>query len=233
MLSALEYAPEPVADMTIPVEFRISGWVYVLSNECMPGIYKIGMTTTDPEMRAKEISQATGVPTPFTVVRAYFSENPREDELIIHEELADYRFNPNREFFKCPLAVIEECVAHNALFGREESVSKIADDFSIISFERNKKLDLDDLFDALGLTVFGDRIAIAERLIEMAAQKIRTLNTRGLSLVFSDGVAIPVEQDAYRRHEWRVMQQAKQEAETGIFGPAQPEPIPDFLHAQF
>lgn len=233
MLCELEYSPDPMEDMTIPDDFRISGWVYVLSNACMPGIYKIGMTTNDPEARAKEISQGTGVPAPFEVVKAYFSQNPREDELIIHEELAEYRFNPNREFFKCPLAVIEECICSNALFERSESVSKIADDYSIVSFEVNKKLDLDELFEALGFTVFGDRLAIAERLIEMAAKTVRRLNIKGMSLVFSEGVATPVEKSSYRRYAERIMQQAKIESETGIYGPIKPEPIPDFDDAPF
>lgn len=222
MLGELKYAPEPVANMAIPGEFRISGWVYVLSNECMPGIYKIGMTTNEPEARAKEISQGTGVPSPFVVERAYFSQSPREDELVIHEELSEYRFNPNREFFKCSLEVIEECMTGNSLFERASSVAEIADDFSVISFERNKKLDIDELFDALGLIVFGDRLAVAERLIEMAAKTIIKLNTKGMSLVFSDGVATPVVQDMYRVYEERVMREAKQEAETGIYGPNQP-----------
>lgn len=222
MLCELKYAPDPVANMSIPKDFRVSGWVYVLSNEFMPGIYKIGMTTNEPETRAKEISQGTGVPSPFVVERAYFSQSPREDELVIHEELSDYRFNPNREFFKCPLAVIEACIAGNALFERASSVAEIADDFSVISFERNKKLDIDELFDELGLVVFGDRLAIAERMIEMAAKTIIKLNTKGVSLVFSDGMATPVVKDMYRRYEERVMREANQEAEAGIYGPKQP-----------
>jgi len=39
-------------------------YVYVLVNKSMPDMVKIGMTIREVEERAKEISGATGVPTP-------------------------------------------------------------------------------------------------------------------------------------------------------------------------
>ncbi len=36
-------------------------WVYVLENETVPGLLKIGYTKLTPESRAKQISNATGV----------------------------------------------------------------------------------------------------------------------------------------------------------------------------
>lgn len=228
MLSQLKYAPEPVADLSIPDEFSVAGWVYVLANECMPGIYKIGMTANDPHTRAKEISQGTGVPAPFTVVKAYFSESPREDELAIHEQLSDYRFNPNREFFKCPLAVIEDCIFKSGLFEETSSVSLMANDYSIICFEQSKSLNLDHLFEALGITVFGSRLAIAERLIEMAIATVDKLTIKGMSLVFSEGMAVPVERESHRKIKEQIMREAKNQAETGIYGPVKPVLIPDF-----
>lgn len=50
-LGAIEKQPDILQSMEIPADFRIAGWVYVLSNEFMPGIYKIGMTTTSPAKR--------------------------------------------------------------------------------------------------------------------------------------------------------------------------------------
>lgn len=50
------------------------GHIYILVNPSMEGLVKIGKTTRDPESRARELSQATGVPTPFYVAfstRAY------------------------------------------------------------------------------------------------------------------------------------------------------------------
>lgn len=61
-LNPFERQPGFLTEMDIPSDFRMAGWVYILSNEYMPGIYKIGMTTNSPEARAKELSSATGVP---------------------------------------------------------------------------------------------------------------------------------------------------------------------------
>jgi hypothetical protein len=57
------------------------GFIYILINPSMAGLVKIGKTTRDPEARAKELSQATGVPTPFYV--AYYGHG---DEIEDKEE---------------------------------------------------------------------------------------------------------------------------------------------------
>mgnify|MGYP003657841440 FL=1 len=46
-------------------------WVYVLSNPTQPGLLKIGYTKLTPDERAKQISNATGVPLPYEVAWAY------------------------------------------------------------------------------------------------------------------------------------------------------------------
>lgn len=83
----LSMEKEVQAHLDIPEGVRSEGWVYVLTNPYMPGIYKIGMTTNEPEFRANQISQGTGIPAPFEVSEAYFSENPKKDEQDIHEYL--------------------------------------------------------------------------------------------------------------------------------------------------
>ena len=46
---------------------EVEGWVYVLTNEAMPGLVKIGYTMKDPAIRAKDLSYETGVPIPYDV----------------------------------------------------------------------------------------------------------------------------------------------------------------------
>lgn len=76
------------------------GYLYMLGNDCMPGIYKIGMTRRDPDARALELSKATGVPTPFNVLHAKKVFSPALAERHVHQELACCRVNDSREFFR-------------------------------------------------------------------------------------------------------------------------------------
>ena len=91
------------------------GWVYVLTNEAMPGIVKIGYTLREPSVRAEELYKyskngaVTGVPLPFDVAYKAWVLNPFQVEQAVHKSLAQKRINDNREFFKCS---IEEAVEH-------------------------------------------------------------------------------------------------------------------------
>ncbi|MCK5535594.1 MAG: GIY-YIG nuclease family protein [Bacteroidales bacterium] len=81
------------------------GYVYVLINPSLKGIVKIGKTTRTPEERAKELSLATGVPTPFIVAYECCFNNCSEAETFVHDFLEDkgYRVSRNREFFELPI----------------------------------------------------------------------------------------------------------------------------------
>lgn len=78
-----------------------TGWVYVITNESMPGLVKVGVTKNRPEERAKELDE-TGSPTPYKVETAFlFSEAAEQVEKQAHALLADVRVRGNREWFKC------------------------------------------------------------------------------------------------------------------------------------
>lgn len=77
------------------------GCVYILKNEAMPGLIKIGYTTRTAEERANELYEGiTGVPMPFEVVHKYPCEEPEKLEREIHRKLSSHRINGSREFFK-------------------------------------------------------------------------------------------------------------------------------------
>lgn len=80
-----------------------AGFVYILTNDSYNGLIKIGNTILSAQERAKQLSSATGVPTPFRVAYEVYVNDCESIEKMIHSELDDFRVNPNREFFKYPL----------------------------------------------------------------------------------------------------------------------------------
>jgi hypothetical protein len=78
----------------------IYGFVYLLSNESMPDIYKIGFTYKSPMMRAIELSSNTSTPIEFNVIMYIEIENPKHYEKVLHEIFHKNRISDNREFFK-------------------------------------------------------------------------------------------------------------------------------------
>lgn len=73
--------------------------VYVLTNQAMPGLTKIGKTTRgDLQTRLNEL-YTTGVPVPFDCVYACEVENCSAVEQAFHTGFGDHRVNPKREFF--------------------------------------------------------------------------------------------------------------------------------------
>lgn len=73
--------------------------VYVLSNEAMPGLVKIGKTSQGPEQRLRNL-YTTSVPFPFKCEYACYTSRPDELEGALHKLLENVRVNPSREFFR-------------------------------------------------------------------------------------------------------------------------------------
>ena len=78
---------------------RAPEYVYVLVNKSVPNMVKIGMTTTTPDQRARQISAATGVATPWISVFSYACYRSDLLEEDIHLHLREHRVNHKREMF--------------------------------------------------------------------------------------------------------------------------------------
>ncbi|MDE0243368.1 MAG: GIY-YIG nuclease family protein [Candidatus Kaiserbacteria bacterium] len=73
--------------------------VYILTNESMPEVVKIGRTARTAGIRAREIDN-TSVPTPFEIHYATEVEDSQQEEKWLHDVFADRRVRDNREFFR-------------------------------------------------------------------------------------------------------------------------------------
>ena len=95
-----------------------AGNVYVISNLGSFGddVFKVGMTRRlEPMDRVRELGDAS-VPFAFDVHAMIFSEDAVSLESKLHRQLDQYRLNKvnlRKEFFKLPLATIEEVVLQN------------------------------------------------------------------------------------------------------------------------
>ena len=87
------------------------GYVYALSNKAMPGILKIGRSKHSGVSRARSMySGNTGVALPFKFEFECFFDDCVEAELLVHEELQDYRVNESREFFEVGVHDASVCI---------------------------------------------------------------------------------------------------------------------------
>jgi hypothetical protein len=85
-------------------------WVYIMSNPTSPGYLKIGYTKNNPEERARQISNATGVIVPMEVEWAFHCYNGFALEQEIHHKLDAYRVNNQREFFQMSLGEAKDAI---------------------------------------------------------------------------------------------------------------------------
>ena len=74
--------------------------VYILTNEAMPGLVKIGFTEGSVESRISTLSAATGVPLPYECYYAAEVDDMKRVESLLHQLFSEYRINPKREFFR-------------------------------------------------------------------------------------------------------------------------------------
>lgn len=104
-------------------------FVYVLTNEALPGLIKIGMTTSPIETRMLQLD-TTGVPLPFECYYAARVDDQKRVEKALHEAFGDHRVRKSREFFRLDpykAKVILELVAKEEVTPKSDVVTD-ADD---------------------------------------------------------------------------------------------------------
>lgn len=117
------------------------GTVYILTNELMPGIVKIGKTIREVDQRVKELSDATGVPMPFKVGEYLTCPDCDWVEKEVHRRLEKSRANPGREFFRVTLSeaskILEEVHRENV----EDWLNDFFPDHNIVHSDLTVRLE--------------------------------------------------------------------------------------------
>ena len=88
------------------------GHIYIMKNEDIPGLVKIGMTDRTPAERAQELRNA-GNPGQFVVAYSAEVEDPRFVESEAHRNLEAYHHD--KEWFRCSVTVAISAVQQAAL----------------------------------------------------------------------------------------------------------------------
>ncbi|WP_181942630.1 hypothetical protein, partial [Klebsiella pneumoniae] len=85
-----------------------------------------------------------------------------------------------------------------------ESVESIAVYNDFITFETLGKLNVNSLFDDIGISVFGDKLAAAERLIRIGADTVLNIRKKhGVVIAMHDSNAYaiePADEQELRKH---------------------------------
>lgn len=88
-------------DIVVPKAMTGAQYIYILTNETMPGLCKIGFTMHKPSERVRQINAATGVAQDFDVMYQFpcFNAHSLEKEIHIYLEHNGFRVNKRKEFF--------------------------------------------------------------------------------------------------------------------------------------
>lgn len=115
-------------------------FVYVLTNEAMPGLVKIGMTQAPIEARMLQLD-TTGVPLPFECYYAARVNDQKRVEKALHEAFGDHRIRKSREFFRLDpykAKVILELVAEEEVTPKADVVADAADEEALVEARKRR-----------------------------------------------------------------------------------------------
>lgn len=177
---------EPEESHPFPPDFNPKGWIYVLSNPSMPGMYKIGLTRNHPSQRANQLSRSSGSPSDFVVEAKFISSDPERDEKIIHEALSRFRVTQSREFFSCKLdRIISEC-RRWLPYGEAKSVEDLGETFNFVTFgDYHLPHDTEFMLLEMGISAFGSKGNAYWALARIGAALVEQLTKNGETFVFT------------------------------------------------
>ncbi len=130
------------------------GLIYVLSNEYMPNLIKIGKTSRhDLKKRMTEL-YSTGVPAPFECLFAYEVEQERlaSVESTLHVAFDDYRVPSGREFFSVEPSKVKAVLQGIGMFHPVDATQEVQqkiDEVVAADEKKHKNPNMD--FFAMGL----------------------------------------------------------------------------------
>src|SRR5215467_14078682 len=132
--------------------------VYILTNEAMPGLAKIGHTVDNLAARIRGL-YGSGVPLPFELFYACEVKDCRFVEKQLHDAFGDHRISKNREFFRIApervraalsIAAVKEIKLGDEIFETQEEKAEVESakrrarfQFSMVGIKPSSELRLE------------------------------------------------------------------------------------------
>jgi hypothetical protein len=207
----------------------MSGIIYVLTNEAMPGLVKIGRTTDDVTSRIANLNSATGVPLPFECYFASEVEDACRLEKQLHQLFSEYRINPKREFFRIEAEKVVLAIGIGP-FRRVDVAEPALDAEDRSALERAKQRRPNLRLEALGILV-GAELAFTRdtqktakvlpgNRVEFQGQAM-SLSAAALQALHSLGYTTPTAQGSvYWSYQGELLDEIRQRLEAQQFGDA-------------
>ncbi len=158
--------------------------VYVLTNEAMEGMVKIGRTTTSVEQRIRELDN-TSLPLPFQCFYAAEVGNSTLVESKLHRIFSTSRIRTNREFFRVDANQVREAIQLAELRDVTPKVDVVVDNSDVQALkkavateERRSRLRFTELGIPIGAVLMFVKdstitcIVIADGKVDFEGQKI-------------------------------------------------------------
>lgn len=198
--------------------------VYVLTNPAMPGLTKIGFTTS-LEQRLRSLD-TTGLPLPFECFYAAEVSDCRRIEKALHEAFDDHRVRKSREFFRLspekPRAIIRLLAIREVTPGHD--VVETQDDQRALNEERNRRSGF--RFDLVGISpgatlvsVFDDAVTatvLDNRYISFKGTRT-SLSASALQVAHDQGLLwTSIRGPAYWKYEGRPLSEWQEAAESEV-----------------
>lgn len=148
----------------------MKGWVYIISNPAMPDLIKVGYSTKDPELRARELNN-TGAPHAYIVEYEMLIEDPFKIEQQTHKALTCFR--ENREWFRC------SCEEAIVAIQRVAEGRAINEAFKRVDRERAEKIRKDHEKAELRAKIVNEQINKQELAVEAKYKDIFAVQFSG------------------------------------------------------
>ncbi len=157
--------------------------VYVLTNEAMPGMVKIGRTA-NLEERLKQLN-TTGVPLPFDCAYAVEVEDSNRLEQSLHQLFQENRVHPKREFFRVAQerVVLALSIGQFKVVGVDETSLESAEDVAAVAkaIARRSRIHLEKLGIKIGDTLTFSRDITKTALVQADNRVLFDNQIRSLS----------------------------------------------------